>query len=531
MALRTFSEIQNDLIVFMLRQNTKIDVSDGQVIKDVSINAPASVMETLFSNIEEVRNAQSILNASSMSTQDMNNLVANYGVTRKSATPSLGTVVFFTPTQPIADFEIPTGTRVATSASDNSPQTVFLTVNSVKFIAALEATYFNPDTGNWEIEANIQAEQGGTIGNVGPFTINQVVNFDLPFKVVNKIASSGGTDQESNQDLAVRTINSFLGNNKGTRSGYLGTVLAQPNVLDALVEGPGDDLMVRDGGQGGKVDIWTLTSSLSATELNKNSNSALTITWNNSQQALAGYQFNFPLLPVDVDSALTVVGTTSPNNALNAVTLFESRNPAPSGIPYINQGEFHYTFNKANNLDTAHSVEAGDNIIWNPNTLEQLRTFPSGLNSGNSLQIDITYSYDKTINDLQTLIDDPSNKIITADVLVKEAIKVTIDIQADINLEPSFKSTPNTETQTVNSVIQAVTQSINNVKMGTKLEKSDIVQIIHNVSGVDNVILNSVTITRILNPVYGIAPVEVENTTALANEYLSAGTITINSVA
>lgn len=530
MALRTFSEIVNDLMVYILRQNQKTDVSSGQVIRDISINAPASVMEGLYSDIEQVRIAQSILNANAMSTDDLNKLVANYGVTRKSATPSQGVVVFYTPVQPLSDFEIPAGTRVATTTTTNNLQVVFKTINTVKFFSSFESSYWNPDNSRWEIVANIQSETGGRTGNVGPFTISNILNLDIPLQVINKISTSGGTDQESNLDLATRTINSYLGNNKGTKNGYLGTVLAQTNVTDALVQGPGDPLMVRDGGQGGKVDIWTLTTNVGSTELNKSNNSAMSFAWNDSAQSLDGYVYNFPLLPVDVESAITVYGTTSPNDSLNSVLLFESRNPAPSGIAYINQGDFHYTFNKANNLDTAHSVEAGDNIIWNPTTMKALRTYPSGLNTANVLQVDVTYSYDGTIQDLQTIIDQPSNKIITADVLVKAAIKVTIDVESSINLAPEYKTTPNTESQTLNSVITAVTEYLNNVKMGTKLEKSDIVQIIHNVTGVDNVILSSVKITRSINPVYGISDEQVENTTALANEYLSAGTINITSL-
>lgn len=530
MALRTFSQIVNDLITYILRQNQKIDVSPGQVIRDVAINAPANEMANLYSNIEQIRNAQSILNANIMSTQDMNNLVANFGITRKTATPSQGTVVFYTPTQPISDFEIPAGTVVATSPNNNNPQINFVTLNNVNFVAAFESSYYNSNTGNWEITANIQAQQGGTIGNVGPFTINQVLNFDLPFKVMNTIAITGGTDQENNQDLAIRTINSFLGNNKGTRNGYLGTILSQPNVLDALVQGPGDPLMVRDGNQGGKVDIWTLTNNLSATELNPNNTPSLSFSWNNNAESLLNYEFRFPNLPVDVDSSLLLTATTGPVNPLINVVLYESRNPAPSGIAYINEGDYHYTFYKANDLDTAHSVEANDYIVWNPTTMEQLRSYPSGLNVSNTLQVDVDYSYDKTINDLQTIIDDPNNRIITADVLIKQAIKVTIDVQLNVNLDPSYSSTPNTQTQTVNSIITALTNYINSVKMGTRLQESDIVQVAHNVTGVDNVVLNSIVIIRSINPVYGIAPQQVMDTQAFANEYLETGTITVNVV-
>ncbi len=530
MALRTFSEIVNDLIVYILRQNQKIDVSPGQAIRDISIDGPASVMEDLYSDIEQVRISQSILNANVMSTQDLDNLVANYGITRQTSSPAQCTVVFYTPVQPLGDFDIPTGTRVGTSTTVNSSQVVFKTLTNVRFIAAFEATYYNPDTGNWEIPASVEAEVGGTNGNVGPYTITDILNLDLPFKVINKISATGGTNQESNQDLATRTVNSFLGNNKGTKNGYLGTVLSQSNVLDALVQGPEDSLMIRDGGQGGKVDIWTLINNLGVTEINSENNSSLSFQWNDYQQSLNGYEFNFPLKPVNVDSLPNITASTEPNDSLTDVQLYEFNNPAPSGIPYIEEGGYHYTFNKANDLDTAHSVNAGDNIVWNPTTLNALQTYPSGINTVNTLQIDITYSYNETIQDLQTLIDDPENKIITADVLVKEAIKVTIDVEADVNLDDDYKATPNTETQTTNNIISAITNYINNFKMGTKLEKSDIIQIAHNVEGVDNVIVSSVKLTRSINPVYGIEPTEIENTTASANEYLSTGTVTIRSL-
>jgi len=530
MATRSFAEIQNDLITYILRQNQKIDVSPGQVFRDVSINAPASIMEALYGENDTVRNAQSILNASTMSTKQLDDLVANFGVTRKTATPSIGTVIFYTPNQPVSDIEIPVGSQVATTASNNNPQTVFTTSQTVRFLAAFESSYYNPQTGYWEIPVNIKSQDSGTNNNVGPFTINQILT-DLPFQVTNRKSSSGATDQESNVDLATRTVNSFQGNNKGTRTGYLGTALIQPNVLDALVQGPGDPFMVRDGGQGGKVDVWCLTSSLSATELTPSTNADLFIEWNLQEQSLSNFNFIFPSLPVDVDASMLLIASVGPANPQENVVMYEKQNPAPSGLAYIGEGEWHYTFHKANDLDTAHSVLASDYIQWNPTTIEELRTYPSGLNTNNTLNISIYYSYDKTVTDLQTVFDEPSNKIITADVLAKAAIKVTIDVEASVNLDPAYKTTTNVETQTINSIITAVTDSVNTVKMGTKLEKSDIVQTIHNVAGVDNVLLNSIILTRSINPIYGIEPSQVENTQALANEYLAAGTVTINSVA
>lgn len=527
--IRTFTEVANDLQIYMLRQNQKIDLSSGQVISDLSLNATASVMADLYANLQSVITSQSILNANVMATSDLDNLVANFGITRKGATPAQGNIIFYTPVQPLSDFQIPAGTRVATNTTTNSPQIVFSTINAVSFVAAFEAIYYNPNTGNWEITATVQAETAGSAGNIGPYTIINVLNSNMPFNVTNNNAITGGTDQESNQDLATRTINSFLGNNVGTQDGYLGTALSQPNVTDALVQGPGDPLMTRDGGQGGKVDIWCLTTNLGSVQLNQNTSPTLGFTWNNQAQSLNGYIFNFPLLPVDVNSTLEVVGNILPNNS-QSVVLYESRNPAPSGIPYINAGDFHYTFNAANDLNTAHSVNANDYIVWNPITLEQLRTYPNGTNTSNILQIAVTYSYDNTIQQLQNTINQPNNKIITADVLIKSALEVTVDVIASISLLPSYSATPNTSQNTVNSVITAITNYINNNKMGTTVQEADIIQIIMNVNGVSNVVVNSVTITINFNPVYDLAPETVTNTSALANQYLSTGNVSINVI-
>ena len=71
---------------------------------------------------------------------------------------------------------------------------------------------------------------------------------------------------------------------------------------------------------------------------------------------------------------------------------------------------------------------------------------------------------------------------------------------------------------------------INSSSLAPKLEKSDIVQIIHNVDGVDNVILNSIVITRRENEYYDTEALVVEDIQAEANEYFEAGSINISSV-
>ena len=527
---RSFNEIVIDLITYVLGKNPKIDISPGQVFRDVLVDGPAAEFENLYAVSDQVKTSQSLLNAEFMSTQDMDNLASNYGIVRKPASPATGNVIFYSQTQPTSDFTFNAGTRLATDASTGSNQITFTTTNVVRFLSALEANYYNPDTGFWEIEAAAISENGGTDGNVGAFAISKILNTDTPFRISNRVAFNGGTDQESNTELASRTLDAFTGNNKGTKNGYEGTVKSQDGVLDALVVGPGDPLMVRDGGQGGKVDIWTYTSSASPVELTSSTESSLGFTWDNTEQSLIDYTFVFPRQPMVAEAQTIVFGTTFPSSPLTNIALYESRNPAPSGVPYIAAGDYHYTLVKTNDLNQSNSALADDRIIWDSNTLEQLRTYPSGINVNNSLDLSIIYSYNNTINTLQNIIDQPDNKIVTADVLVKDAVKTIIDVQTSVNLLREYKSTSSTETQTINNIITAITDYLNSELLGQKIEKSDIVQVAHGVPGVDNVILNSIIITRRYDSIYDIDPLQVENIQAGANEYFYTGNIQITSV-
>jgi len=527
---RTFNEVVIDLITYALGKNPKIDISPGQVFRDVLVDGPAAEFENLYAVADQVKTSQSLVNAEFMSTQDMDNLASNYGIVRRSPSKATGNIIFYSQTQPTSDFTFNAGTRVATDASTGSNQIVFVTTTPVRFLVGLESNYYNPDTNFWEIEATVVAESGGTDGNIGSSAITKILNSNTPFRVTNRVALTGGSDQESNTELASRTLDTFTGNNKGTRDGYEGTVKSEEGVLDALVVGPGDPLMIRDGGQGGKVDIWTYTSTSSPVQLTPDNNDSLLINWDDTEQSLIDYTFIFPNQPMVVEAQTIVYGTTSPSTPLTNIPLFESRDPAPSGIPYINAGQYHYTLVKTNDLNLSNSVEANDRIIWDPDTLEQLRTYPSGINTNNSLELSITYSYNNTVNTLQDIINQPDNKIITADVLVKAAVKVIIDVQTSVQLLPSFKSTSSTETQTIDNVITAVTDYLNSELLGQKIEKSDIVQVVHAVPGVDNVILSSIVITRRFDPIYDTEPLQVENIQAGDNEYFFTGNIDIDSV-
>jgi hypothetical protein len=525
---RSFNDVAIDLMTNILRENQSIDVLPGQVVRDVFVNGMAQEFSNTYNVIDTVATAQSISNAAFMSPQALDGLVGNFGIKRKASTNAVGAVTFFVNSLPSQDIFIPAGTRLGTQLGSSNQQITFITLSDVNFFLSLEATYFNINTGNWEINANVSAEQNGSIGNVGPYAINTVLT-NIPMKVFNANPTTGGFDQESNVDLAVRTINTFLGSGLGTKSGYLGLVTSQSYVLDAIIQGPGDPLMIRDNGFGGKVDIWIVPSQTLITQLTPTNTPSLSIPdWQDSQEVLANYTFDFPTLPVDPTQPILVTATLSPSGNLTNIPLFESRNPAPSGVTYVNPSgaRFHYTVQLDDSLNLGGSVRSQDRILWNPDEMNYLKN----IYSGNTLSVDISYSTNSSIQNAQAILDLDINKIIAADALVKNSVEVILDITSNIVLEDSYKATPEAEQQTVSNVITAVVDSIDTNKLGQSFQESDLIQTMHNVPGVDNVIIPSIVITRRYSPFFDIRQQQVTDTTVNPNEYFVAGNINITSV-
>jgi hypothetical protein len=532
---RSKDEIIVDLITNILREEGRADVMPGQVLRDVSINAQAIELENLYNQIDRVALSQSISNANYMTQQELDNLLSNFGIVRRGAQKAIGQVTFYTSSLPSQTVTIPKNTSLGTNlAKTGSREVTFSTRYDVSFDPSVQSTYYNINTGFWEITVDIIADEGGTESNVGGYTITKVRNVNIPFQVTNKFPTTGGVDQESNQDFAVRALNIVLGSNAGTENGYRGLALSQDNVLDVLVVGPGDALMTRDGGYGGKVDLWIVPATAGYDSLSPSSDSSLAYNWDLSAAFNQGYRFDFPKLPLDASVPVSILGTTGPSGSLTNVTLFESRNPAPVGTAYVNPSGtgYHYTVYKADNLDTAGSVYANDYIIWNPDEMEYLRQFnPSGTPfTGNTLSTSISYSYTKVVEDLQNVLDSADNKILTADVLAKEAIQLLVDVTMSIKLFPDFKTTTATEQLTVSNVQAAIIETINNIQLGNVVQESDIIAAAANVEGVDQVVISSVIVTKRRPEYFDTTQEAIIDESALENQYFLADTINVSSI-
>lgn len=130
-------------------------------------------------------------------------------------------------------------------------------------------------------------------------------------------------------------------------------------------------------------------------------------------------------------------------------------------------------------------------------------------------RITVTYNYNSLISGATLAIEEV--RPITADILIKSAIKKDINVSIRIVLFSDFLDQEQTVIQ---NAINAVTSLLTANSLGTTIDSSDIIDVLYSVQGIDRV--------RILNFSESGGD-NVLSITAKPNEYLNAGTINIES--
>ena len=126
----------------------------------------------------------------------------------------------------------------------------------------------------------------------------------------------------------------------------------------------------------------------------------------------------------------------------------------------------------------------------------------------------ISYNYNLLIHSLQTSMDE--QRILTADILLREAKEVPIQIAMNVECDNTV-----TTTSTRNVVQTALTTYIHNyIPMGSKLEESQLAAMAREIPGVTYVDLNSVEIAKLNS-------VAVEKIQLAQNEYFTVKNIDV----
>jgi uncharacterized phage protein gp47/JayE len=279
---RTRFDVSEDYISQVLRFDNEIAVIPGSVVRDVFIDPFATEAERLYFVADFIRRSQSfstlllvdqsdayktaltqalvlgsIENTQNIIDDAFDKLAANSGVTRLGSSNAVGEVMFYTTTEPTFDIVISEGTLVSTDNNIN-----FRVTSRVTLPASNRISFYNHQRRRWEISASVVATSAGSSGNVPSARIRRIVGGLTGLQVWNPNPTRFGSDEESNEDLAARSVLAYTGVDVGTKSGYLATALRHVGVVKASVVDAGHALMMRDYDPlrkkhiGGKVDVY-----------------------------------------------------------------------------------------------------------------------------------------------------------------------------------------------------------------------------------------------------------------------------------
>lgn len=132
----------------------------------------------------------------------------------------------------------------------------------------------------------------------------------------------------------------------------------------------------------------------------------------------------------------------------------------------------------------------------------------------NNERITINYEYNKLIVDATYAIEE--GRPITADVLVKAATKVLVDVTAEIIVLPAYETSSATVKQ---DAADNISSSLSASALNTTADMSDIIAKAYNVEGLDKITITHFNRHNLSGTVTSIV--------AGKNEYLAAGTVTV----
>lgn len=272
--VRTTNDLVLSILDFYRTAKNELDLKPGQVARDLFVDGQAVQFSKLYEENASTKTAQSLFLSSG---SDLDALAKNYGETRKQGSKANGNALL-TFSDIEADIPINKGSTVTASTGATFTVTSSFTVSvskkntyratASKYRSALD---FVGIEDQYAVEVLVEASSSGTSGNISKYSL-KTTSISGVSNVTNPSAFSGGYGVENDSSFKRRISGVFSGSNTGTETGYRNTVLADPDVIDALVVCPGDDLMTRDGtvvyiaedgtrtitseGTGGKVDIY-----------------------------------------------------------------------------------------------------------------------------------------------------------------------------------------------------------------------------------------------------------------------------------
>ena len=222
-----------------------MDVSNNSVFDDVFIKPMISILTPMFEQVANVEMKSNLKYASVLTETEIEDVGKNnYAVSRnKGGSASVVQTFGFSKLED-KGIIIPEGVVVTDSAGVK-----FTTTQSTKYTKAEAKRCLNTSTQTYDVTAPVKAMGKGSSYNVGAntLTICQTRFSEYLSYTTNKLAATGGQDDEPIEDYLYRVVRYYVSQHLGTAPGYESLLKgAYPNLEDIRVIGKDDEGMERD---------------------------------------------------------------------------------------------------------------------------------------------------------------------------------------------------------------------------------------------------------------------------------------------
>ena len=497
-----------------------LDLTENSAYDDMFIKPMVELLLPIFQKLNSYEMMQNLDNAEFMTEDELDEIgEGNYSIKREQG--SKATAILTLSFANVIEGEtivIPMGIIFQTSDGLQ-----FQTAQRFSFNYEEMLPYYNQSTANYDLPVTVEAISIGTEYNVDPNTITTctvLFNTNL-VSITNMTAAENGKDKATNTAYAARIKDYYISRQLGTDPGYKAFIKENfEEVEDVYVSGYKDEFMARDIMQvysteqgtyvdkhvGGMVDLYikgcnyttekteiTLKTNFfvltqgyssivaeSVAVLNNTDATKTPVILSKTQYALNGSEkmavvldnTNEQSFSVDSDSQIYIVydyiDTTGKTvNQTDRFTVGDTT--AQLSIPLKEVLSLEY-LGKAIEDPASHYeiIKSGEVGTSQEECLIRLIAFN---NYPNGNTITVTYVVNFTLNSIGAVFDKEEYRLVTSDILAREAQSVPVHI--------AFRIKPKVECSLDKIKLSKIQASVNNFfqskLLGSSIEESDIV--------------------------------------------------------
>jgi uncharacterized phage protein gp47/JayE len=499
---------------------------------------------------------------------DLDRFVALFGFARQQGRRATGVITFAISTPATSDLIITAGSQVLKPATSVSPAVIFRTVVS-------DVIYVGTTTVDIPIEAVEIGPSGNVPSNTITALVD--ANLQVG-SINNALATSGGSTVETDGELRLRFKNTVFRNIVGTQDQYLALAISSKFANKARIIGPISRFIeyVQIANNTPGIGVTGAISVIPYSKYTYNFDYYLT-DGNQVTETFytpRGVQYTFANT---IPPSVTIVDTTTlplntivllehsycsansrndpTNNVMNYVDIYVSGEDvasvsesalfpgSPNNFTATTSSAFYTgNFKRSPSGATPTVGNRLQELLWQPvqglpttitiagntytlNThywlvkdtslykgsrrsrdgIEWASGTAGAITTGTSMTV--TYDFNRLPVTINEVVED--HKQVTSDVLVHAANKRYFTVNLVVMYTPGFSSVAVTQ-----AIGTALTDYLERQQFGTIIQLSDIIEIVHDVPGVDNVRITTSTDNATF---YGVQEVAADGTTAIGS--------------